>query len=182
MQGSQVLILDRLVTHSNYVQPFQYSGRTWLARGAGKLPPLLRVRRQRPNDRPRRRTAKPGNELPPPHHPSPRKVDMLPRSRLHVNGLPTQTTNQPSPSSPQTPSTPTSIFTRTVVAHKALRQVPHRFGASGLDPRRQPGVLAAMSSTPQPPLVSRSPPRTPENKASSQGSTPRPPGLPCRDP
>jgi hypothetical protein len=42
------------------------------------------------------------------------------------------------------------MFTWTVVARKALREVPHRFAASGLDPRRHPGVLAAMPSTPQP--------------------------------
>jgi hypothetical protein len=38
----------------------------------------------------------------------------------------------------------------TVVARKAPRPEAHRFAASGLDPRRHPGVLAAMSSTPQP--------------------------------
>jgi hypothetical protein len=42
------------------------------------------------------------------------------------------------------------IFTGTVAARKALREVSHRFAASGLDPRRHPGALAAMSSTPQP--------------------------------
>jgi hypothetical protein len=45
---------------------------------------------------------------------------------------------------------PSLILTGTVVARKALREVPHRFAASGLDPLRHPGVLAAMSSMPQP--------------------------------
>jgi hypothetical protein len=47
-------------------------------------------------------------------------------------------------------SRPPLIFTGTVVARKALPEVPHRFAASGLDPRRHLGVLAAMSSTPHP--------------------------------
>jgi hypothetical protein len=47
-------------------------------------------------------------------------------------------------------STPTFIFTGTIVARKALRPEAHRFAASGLDPRRHPGVLASMSSTPRP--------------------------------
>jgi hypothetical protein len=38
---------------------------------------------------------------------------------------------------------------RTVVVRKALREEPHRFAASELDPRRHPGVWAPMSSTPQ---------------------------------
>jgi hypothetical protein len=72
----------------------------------------------------------------------PQSVDSLPRSRLHVNGLPTR------PPAPPRPQHPTFIFTGTVVARKALRQQAHRFAASGLDRRRHPGVLAAMSSTP----------------------------------
>jgi hypothetical protein len=47
-------------------------------------------------------------------------------------------------------SPPPFIFTGTIVARKAPRQRTHRFAASGLDPLRHPGVLAAMSSTPQP--------------------------------
>jgi hypothetical protein len=47
---------------------------------------LLRARRDRPHDC---RAAQPRNELPPPHQPSPSTVDSLPRSTLHVNGLPT---------------------------------------------------------------------------------------------
>src|SRR5580700_10111732 len=48
------------------------------------------------------------------------------------------------------PPRPPSIFTGPVVARKALRKEPHRFAASGLDPLRHPGVLAPMSSPPQP--------------------------------
>jgi hypothetical protein len=40
------------------------------------------------------------------------------------------------------------ILTGTVVARKALRHEAHRSAASGLDPRRHPGALAGMSSTP----------------------------------
>jgi hypothetical protein len=42
------------------------------------------------------------------------------------------------------------IFTGTGVARRALREDAHRFAASGLDPRRHPGALAAMSLMPQP--------------------------------
>jgi hypothetical protein len=62
-----------------------------------------------------------------------------------VNGLPTS-----HPPLHPDPQHPTFIFTGTVVARKALREVPHRFAASELDPRRLPGSLAAMSSRPQP--------------------------------
>jgi hypothetical protein len=59
-------------------------------------------------------------------------------------------TPRPKPIQPLHPEHPTFIFTGTVVARKALRQQAHRFAASELDPRRHPGVWAAMSSTPQP--------------------------------
>jgi hypothetical protein len=64
-----------------------------------------------------------------------------------VNAVPKRTTNDPSPLHP---APHTFILTGTGVARKALREDAHRFAASGLDPRRHPGALAAMSSTPQP--------------------------------
>jgi hypothetical protein len=49
---------------------------------------------------------------------------------------------------PEQTTQPPLILTGPAVARKALREVPHRFAASGLDPLRHPGVLAAMSSAP----------------------------------
>ena len=54
----------------------------------------------------------------------------------------------------------------------------HRFAASGLDPPLHPGVLAAMSSTPQPAPQIGSPFAPLNHQTPSQGdSTPRPAGL-----
>jgi hypothetical protein len=71
----------------------------------------------------------------------PLRIDRLPRSRQHVNGLP-RTTREPSPLHPEPPI---FIFTGTIVPRKALREVPHRFAASELDPHRHPGDLAAIN-------------------------------------